>query len=253
MTQQLANEDSYRSKHGMPSIASEIAINESFTNMATVIAKKTKDNSLYLKTGDAWLKRFKSITVAELTKAVSEFVKAHSTEEDIQSDTRYNTQDTQDDTRYQDVTQDNSGDSGADENKFVTVALGSLREDDELSAFSIHTQTIEDDDRSTFSIRSKRKDDSNSVVSFTKPKSAVSLASSNSSRQHQTLADASFPTFETEDDVNTWYNESLNALQTKQLRDEQYRRKRALLRVEYWTKMDRLRNNAEPTVVNWRP
>ena len=55
---------------------------------------------------------------------------------------------------------------------------------------------------------------------------------------------------ENEDFINQWYERSLSDLNTRQLRDEQYRRKRAMLRVEYWTKMDKLKNNATPTVVS---
>jgi len=55
---------------------------------------------------------------------------------------------------------------------------------------------------------------------------------------------------ETEDSISRWYERSLSDLNIRQLRDEQYRRKRAMLRVEYWTKMDKLKNNATPTVVN---
>ena len=57
-------------------------------------------------------------------------------------------------------------------------------------------------------------------------------------------------TEETEDSINKWYEESLSDLNTKNLREEQYKRKKAMLRVEYWTKMDKLKNNANPTVVN---
>jgi hypothetical protein len=56
-----------------------------------------------------------------------------------------------------------------------------------------------------------------------------------------------------EDAVNSWYHKELNALETKfeeqKLRPEQFKRKRALLRVEYWTRLDGIRNNATPTVI----
>lgn len=60
---------------------------------------------------------------------------------------------------------------------------------------------------------------------------------------------------ENEESIKVWYHEGINELQTKfennELREEQYKRKRAYLRAEYWTKLDKLRNNATPTVVNW--
>ena len=49
--------------------------------------------------------------------------------------------------------------------------------------------------------------------------------------------------------IEAWYKGSVRALDRSQS-DERYRRKRAALRVEYWTRMDRLRNNSAPTVIN---
>ena len=58
---------------------------------------------------------------------------------------------------------------------------------------------------------------------------------------------------ESEDSINRWYHAQLSELERKndlsELRTEQFKRKRALLRVEYWTKLDKLRNNAAPTVI----
>ena len=79
--------------------------------------------------------------------------------------------------------------------------------------------------------------DTKSEISISDKKSIVSLAQS-------VLPD-------TEDNINQWYKTSLADLQNKDQRDEQYRRKRALLRAEYWTRMDKLRNNATPTVINF--
>ena len=59
----------------------------------------------------------------------------------------------------------------------------------------------------------------------------------------------------TESRVNDWYHESATKLEQdynqKSLREEQFRRKRALLRVEYWALMDKVRNNAAPTMINF--
>ena len=54
--------------------------------------------------------------------------------------------------------------------------------------------------------------------------------------------------------VKRWYEQSVSELSQKkmngELRDEQFNRKKALLRAEYWTKMDKMRNNATPTLIN---
>ena len=68
---------------------------------------------------------------------------------------------------------------------------------------------------------------------------------------HISLSESSLGNIESEETIEEWYKESLLQLQSSQQRDEQYRRKRAMLRVEYWTKMDKLRNNATPTVINF--
>ena len=56
-----------------------------------------------------------------------------------------------------------------------------------------------------------------------------------------------------EEGINTWYSQKIGELEggfeDGQLRHEQFKRKRALLRAEYWTKLDRVRNNATPTVI----
>lgn len=54
---------------------------------------------------------------------------------------------------------------------------------------------------------------------------------------------------ETEEDIESWYKESIANLQSMNCRDEQFKRKRAMLRVEYWARFDKIRNNATPTVV----
>ena len=82
------------------------------------------------------------------------------------------------------------------------------------------------------------KDDAKSAISISDKKSFISLAQS-------AIAE------ETEDDIQKWYETSLASLQLTAQRVEQYRRKKALLRVEYWTKMDKLKNNATPTVINF--
>lgn len=65
------------------------------------------------------------------------------------------------------------------------------------------------------------------------------------------LGNATLP--DTEEGINTWYNASVSELEKKHesgmLRQEQFKRKRAMLRVEYWTKLDKLRNNGTPTVI----
>ena len=55
-----------------------------------------------------------------------------------------------------------------------------------------------------------------------------------------------------EERVNHWYRNALHELNLakEDLREEQYRRRRAQLRVEYWARLDKQRNAATPTVIN---
>ena len=96
---------------------------------------------------------------------------------------------------------------------------------------------------------SKANDDKKSMIS--QANDARSEISVCDRKSVVSLAQSSFNSVETESDINLWYEEELKNLQSKTLRDEQYRRKRAMLRVEYWTKLDKIRNNATPTVINF--
>lgn len=89
-----------------------------------------------------------------------------------------------------------------------------------------------------------------SVVDAT-PESTLSI--SGSAVVTKTLADSVNLEEHTEQAINNWYNLSCGKLEEQRtrgtLRMEQFKRKRALLRVEYWSKLDKLRNNATPTVI----
>ena len=75
--------------------------------------------------------------------------------------------------------------------------------------------------------------------SVTKDDDIVSLASVNLSEKRK-------------EEIGLWYTSKLNELNSNKddLRPEQYRRRKAQLRVEYWAKMDVEMNNATPTVIN---
>jgi hypothetical protein len=88
--------------------------------------------------------------------------------------------------------------------------------------------------------RGKQQNDTKSEISISDKKSVISLAQSVLPSEDKS-----------EDDINQWYKTELGKLQSGNQRDEQYKRKRALLRAEYWTRMDKLRNNAIPTVINF--
>lgn len=53
------------------------------------------------------------------------------------------------------------------------------------------------------------------------------------------------------EEIQLWYTNALESLQSQKesLRSEQFRRRKAQLRVEYWAKMDKEINRATPTVV----
>jgi len=157
-------------------------------------------------------------------------------------------------------------------------------DDDERSVVSKTSKVVDNrsviskivDDRSVISKTSKvvdnksvvsKVDDNKSVVSkLDDNQSVVSEAVSNfdnksvASHSHnketyrssmvKSLSKVKDLVKETEQNIEDWYNDELKKMQTQNLRDEQYRRKRAMLRVEYWARMDKIRNNANPTVIN---
>ena len=69
---------------------------------------------------------------------------------------------------------------------------------------------------------------------------------------NNTRKDAEYNTIDcnSEETINTWYHTKLTELENLHFRNEQFRRKRAELRVQYWTHLDKFRNNATPTVIN---
>tara|TARA_Y100000746_G_scaffold128301_1_gene109801 strand:+ start:348 stop:1151 length:804 start_codon:yes stop_codon:yes gene_type:complete len=262
LTQQLAKADCKRCNEGLPSIASEIMNNTNFTKMADIIKKKSKTNEecAYLKTGDAWFKRFSTLTVSQLTSAVETFIHSEITNEE--------TLDTNDmveiplnieskaESKLLDVDDTQSQISINDHRSQVSTAK-STKEDDLRSniskkrAYSHVSLNIEDplDTKSVVSQASKSVFDKKSIVSQANDtRSEISVSDRKSV---VSLAESSLKSEETESDISSWYEQELQNLQSKTLRDEQYRRKRAMLRVEYWTKLDKIRNNATPTIINF--
>ena len=69
-------------------------------------------------------------------------------------------------------------------------------------------------------------------------------------------SEASYQTTQsvTRDDlIDIWYNDQVSKLRIDQgkLREEQFRRRKAALRAEYWLRMDKLRNDATPSLINF--
>ena len=56
-----------------------------------------------------------------------------------------------------------------------------------------------------------------------------------------------------EDQIDLWYNNEISKLRVQQslLREEQFRRRRASLRAEYWYRMDAKRNNVTPSIISF--
>lgn len=67
---------------------------------------------------------------------------------------------------------------------------------------------------------------------------------------HLSLSDVDL-TEKRKEEIQEWYTNALEVLQSQKesLRSEQFRRRKAQLRVEYWAKMDKEINKATPTVV----
>ena len=274
LTQQLAKADCKRCNEGQVSIASEIMNDPNFSNMADIIKKKSRTNEecAYLKTADAWFKRFSTLTVAQLTNAVDTFVNAEITnDEKLENlvDVPLNSGESNAEGKLLNDT-DAKSDMTLNDHK-SQVSLASIKEEsndaskkrayshislnirDPLDSSSTVSKTM--DSRSTVS---KAMDSRSTVSKATDSRSTVSRAMDSRSeisvsdkKSVVSLAESSLNKVETESDINSWYEEELKLLQSQTLRDEQYRRKRALLRVEYWTKLDKIRNNATPTVINF--
>jgi len=304
LTQQLAKADCKRCNEGQVSIASEIMNDPNFSNMADIIKKKSRTNEecAYLKTADAWFKRFSTLTVAQLTNAVDTFVNAEITnDEKLENlvDVPLNSGESNAEGKLLNDT-DAKSDMTLNDHK-SQVSLASIKEEsndaskkrayshislnirDPLDSSSTVSKTMDSrstvskamDSRSTVSKAmdsrstvSRAMDSRSTVSKATDSRSTVSRAMDSRSTVSRamdsrseisvsdkksvvSLAESSLNKVETESDINSWYEEELKLLQSQTLRDEQYRRKRALLRVEYWTKLDKIRNNATPTVINF--
>ena len=119
-----------------------------------------------------------------------------------------------------------------------------------------HDDARDDDVMSTLSSTSSMNEQRSSV-SRCAPSTASKQHSRNSNSASRddvsTLSDFSndLSTI-SENDINNWYHLEMTTLDDKMttLRSEQYKRKKAELRVEYWRRLDVARNNACPTVVN---
>lgn len=72
----------------------------------------------------------------------------------------------------------------------------------------------------------------------------------NEKNDHLSLSDVDLME-KRKEEIQVWYTNSLETLQSQKdsLRSEQFRRRKAQLRVEYWAKMDKEINKATPTVV----
>lgn len=323
--QEFAKEDSNRFKEKRPSIASEILNQDDFEKMKNLILKKSKKNEEhgYLKTAEAWYKRYCSLTMTELENLKTAFIQPadcleiEPSEDNDDDMMEIPLSEKQEDEISLSSMNDLSKEQNVDDNRSMIsntndnaskisriVDNKSMSNMDEEGTVVSKTSKIDDnrsvvskiDDRSVVSKTSKvvdnrsviskvvdnksvvsKVDDNKSVVSKVDDnksvvskeddnKSVVSEAVSNydnksvASHSHRketyrssmvkSLSKVKDLVKETEQNIEDWYNDELKKMQTQNLRDEQYRRKRAMLRVEYWARMDKIRNNANPTVIN---
>lgn len=275
LTQQLAKEDCRRFSEGIPSIASSIMTNANFANMASIIRKKSKVNEEcgYVKTADAWFRRFQTVTVGDLQIAVDAFVNSRPDSPEIEPDA-----DIVDD--FVDVVDiplnlDNKSVISLSSNISKAKSTVSMAKSNVSNAKSNVSMAKSNVSRAKSTVSRARDEQSLVDIKIKKPKadasSSVSLnpsivsvkgddtsglqpvdnMSTISITDKQSIVSLQYATIpeETEESIEMWYKEGLSNLQRTTSRDEQYRRKRALLRVEYWTRMDKLRNDATPTVI----
>ena len=149
LTQQLSKEDCRRCNEGLPSIASQILDSEQFESMTNMIKKKCKPNeeASYLKTGDAWYKRFQTVTVAELRKAVDIF---------INNDNNLSSLPENKEIDISDIALPSTSVSLAQKRAESVVSLGNTNKPDVL---------LNNDDSSVVSLSRKSQHDNSSVVS----------------------------------------------------------------------------------------
>ena len=214
----LAKEDCRRSKNDQQSISQLIVDSETISEIAelakVVRARAGKPGLTHLRTVDAWMRRAQGAKMTCLAYVVDSLL------------------------------------VGECETDVITVS-------DEPRVKVTDVSMV--DTRTAISSIAPFKVASNvapTEVSVAPPKapSRVSVAPSNvvgdGARSSVSLSEVKL---DPEDRVNTWYHTELSKLEEKfeenELRQEQFKRKRAVLRVEYWTRLDKIRNNATPTVI----
>ena len=270
----FAQDDARRASSQLPSVSTLImAMDDSVADAKRAIETKGKGQTTHLKTTEAWLRRAQACRLSTLERIAQRLAEEHpplsdDVEEDIKS--RVNGVELVHD---DDVPTDPNDGTSSEIALHPEVEMLMRQDDDLQSVASNGKSVVSTADKSTVSISrtstaSKR---AGSTVSRSAARSEVSIAhlanaATSSAHQHtadptdtcvvQSLGSIKMLEPKTEDEVNDWYNVSLNELEARfdkgELRPEQFKRKRAMLRVEYWGHLDRCRNNATPTVIGFK-
>ena len=274
--QMMAKEDTRRAKMNESSLTHEIMNSEKLTDFATILSKRIKGTTVHVRTTDAWARRAQSVKLNTLKESCELLITETPCEQKIQTENSPSV--------VSDVSEMKTFRSTAKSPQSVvnsvanSVAKSSLSVANSVAksscsvANSVAKSSCSVANSVAKSSHSVANSDINSAVgsSHSVPNSvaksfhsdAHSIANSShvnyESNNVPSVVSAHTNTLSTvdesateESDINKWYEDSLLDLRAKSLRNEQYRRKKAMLRVEYWTKLDQLRNDATPTVIGF--
>ena len=263
--QMMAKEDTRRAKMNESSLTHEIMNSEKLTDFATILSKRIKGTTVHVRTTDAWARRAQSVKLNTLKESCELLITETPCEQKIQTENSPSV--------VSDVSEMKTFRSTAKSPQSVVNSVANSVAKSSLSvANSVAKSSCSVANSVAKSSHSVANSDINSAVgsSHSVPNSvaksfhsdAHSIANSShvnyESNNVPSVVSAHTNTLSTvdesateESDINKWYEDSLLDLRAKSLRNEQYRRKKAMLRVEYWTKLDQLRNDATPTVIGF--
>ena len=242
----LAKEDCRRSKNDQQSISQLIVDSETISEIAelakVVRARAGKPGLTHLRTVDAWMRRAQGAKMTCLAYVVDSLLVGEC-ETDVIT--------VSDEPRVK-VTDVSMVDTRTAISSIAPFKVASNVAPSEVAS-NIASKVAPTEVSVASKVASKVAPTEVSVAPPKAP-SRVSVAPSNvvgdGARSSVSLSEVKL---DPEDRVNTWYHTELSKLEEKfeenELRQEQFKRKRAVLRVEYWTRLDKIRNNATPTVI----
>jgi len=222
---QFAKIDNARNDKELSSICSlcSTTSDANVTNAFTKIARKIKCPTSYIKTSAAWFTKLNALTLSEI-HCILEFIQSETCHEDSIAENPVKT------TQHRNFNTD-------------LVVENESRN---------HHNTAVLSNRISKKLENEKKSE-NMPVKQTKETVSDTAGNKHEVLSHKVISLECVklePELMCEYDVNSWYHKELSKLEQEYSRHEQFRRKRAQLRMLYWTYLDRIRNDAVPTVIN---